>query len=389
MMFAPTPELANDLDRFRRLSLLAGAAALALSALGFVLSPDQFFRSWLVAFVFWNGVALGSMAICMLHHMTGGAWGLVIRRILEAASRTFPLTALLFLPLLAGIPKLYSWAQPGQELHEKALYLNVPFFAGRAVFYFAAWIVLAWLLNKWSLAQDQAGAEPWHTRLQLLSGGGLLVYGFTVTFSSVDWVMSLDPHWFSTIYGILFMGGQGVAALGFVIAVVVLVARHKPLAGIITPKHLHDLGKLLFAFIMLWAYFAYSQFLITWSANLPEEIPWYIRRMQGGWQWVAVALLGFHFVLPFLLLLSRGAKQNYRVLLAVAVLIIVMRLVDLFWLAAPDFHQSGLQVHWLDLTVPIGAGGLWLWAFFTQLKNRPLVPVHDPMLEEALAHGRH
>ncbi|MGH9657345.1 MAG: hypothetical protein ACRD96_02315 [Bryobacteraceae bacterium] len=391
--YSPPPELVAALDRLKRRSLLAGAAAMALCAVGFFTSREQFFRSYLVAFVFWNGLALGSLAIGMLHQMTGGAWGIVIRRVLGAATRTFPASLALFLPLAFGLPALYQWARPelvaaDHLLHLKAPYLNVPFFLGRSALYFAIWIALVHLLNKWSLAQDYSTAEPYHTRLQMLSGPGLLLYGATVTFSSIDWVMSLDPHWFSTIYGILFMGGQGVGALALVIAVLPLLVRHEPLKSAITHKHVHDLGKLLFAFIMLWAYFSFSQFLIVWSANLPEEIPWYLTRMNGGWQWIGLALILFHFVLPFLLLLSRDAKRNRRILAPVAVGILAMRVVDLFWMAAPSFAER-VSVHWLDLAALAGVGGLWLAAFFHQLQQRPLLPVHDPMLEEALAHGRH
>lgn len=392
MTYNPPPELTADLDRYRQRAILAGAVGLALCAVGYFVSPEQFFRSYLIAFVFWNGMALGSMAIAMLHHMTGGAWGVVVRRIFEAATRTFPVTFVLFLPLLLGMPILYEWARPEAAndplLHEKAAYLNVPFFIGRAAIYFLAWLALSFFLNKWSLEQDEHGAEPYHTKLQLLSGGGLLAYGATVTFASIDWMMSLDPHWFSTIYGILFMGGQGVSALAFVILILTLIGNDRPLSDILTSRHLHDLGKLLFAFIMLWAYFNFSQYLITWSANLPEEIPWYIARMQGGWGVIAVALIVFHFALPFMLLLSRSTKQNYSVIGPVALLVLVMRIIDLYWLAGPLGEEHKMGVHWLNFTAPIGVGGVWLAAFFHQLKQRPILPQHEPMLEEALEHGR-
>jgi hypothetical protein len=392
MKYVPPPELVADIDRYQKRAAIAGIVGLALCAIGYFTSPEHFFRSYLVAFVLVNGVALGSMAICMLHHMTGGAWGIVVRRIFEAASSTFPLNFVLFLPLLAGMPILYEWARPeaAQDpvLVEKAAYLNVPFFIVRMVLYFLIWTVLAHFLNKWSLEQDEKGAEPYHTKLQMLSGGGLLIYGATVTFSSIDWMMSLNPHWFSTIYGILFMGGQGVGALSFVIVILALVGRDRPLSEILTGGHLHDLGKLLFAFIMLWAYFGFSQFLIIWSGNLPEEIPWYIDRFHGGWGVIATGLLVFHFVLPFLLLLSRSTIQHYRVIAPVAVMMLVMRLIDVYWLAGPMGGSKELSLHWLDLVAPVGIGGVWLAVFFHQLKQRALLPQHEPMLEEALEHGR-
>ena len=312
-----TPELVADFDRFSQRALMIGVAGLALSGLGWFLNPAQFYRSYLVGFLLWNGIALGCMAIAMLHQLSGGAWGVVIRRILESATRTFPVTAVFFLPLLFGIHSLYTWSNPAvvaadKALQHKAPYLNVPFFMGRAALYFAVWLTVSYFFNKWSLEQDRTGAEPWQTKMQLLGGPGLLLYGATVTFSSIDWVMSLDPHWVSTIFGILFIGAQGVSALSFVIAIVVLVASRPPMSEAITDKHLRDLATLLFAFIMLWAYFNFSQFLLIWSGNLPSEIPWYMKRMQGGRMWVGLGLVLFQFCMPFLLLLSRQFKSNRK-----------------------------------------------------------------------------
>lgn len=386
----------SELDQFQRRALVVGVAGVAICVLGAFFNLEQFFRSYLLAYVFWVGIALGCFAILMLQHMSGGAWGLVIRRVLESATRTFPLLAVLFIPVAIGVRSIYIWAQPhagdGNEalrhaLDHKAPYLNVPFFVGRAVFYFAIWILLSYLLNKWSLEQDRTRHRPLTTRLQGISGPGLVLYGFTVTFASIDWVMSLEPQWFSTIYGVLIMGGQGLSAMAFIIAVVVVLSRYKPLSEVIKPSHLHDLGKLMLAFLMLWAYFGFSQFLIIWSGNLPEEIPWYVRRLQTSWKWVGLALVLLQFALPFVLLLSRDLKRNSRTLVTVAVAVIVMRLVDLIWLTVPEFHEGAFRIHWMDLLMPIGVGGLWLAYFAYQLKQRPLLPMGDPYLEEALAHG--
>jgi hypothetical protein len=384
-----TPQLSADFDRIRQRASIIGGVGLLLCAIGWFANPDQFYRSYLVGFMFWNGLALGCMAIAFLHQLSGGAWGSVIRRILESATRTFPVTLVLFLPLLFGIHRLYVWSNPAavaadKTLQHKAAYLNVPFFIGRAGLYFAIWLTVSYFFNKWSLEQDRTGAESWGSKMEGLAGPGLLLYGATVTFSSIDWFMSLDPHWFSTIYGILFIGGQGVSALAFAIAVIVLISARPPFSEIVTSKHLRDLGTLLFAFIMLWAYFNFSQFLLMWAGNLPNEIPWYLKRMQGGWLWVGLCLVLFHFALPFLLLLSRDVKRNPKLMVVVAVWLLVMRIVDLFWLSASD----SFQVHWLDLAAPAGLGGIWIAAFFWQLKQRPLLPLHDPELEEALENGR-
>lgn len=385
-----------ELDQFQRRALIVGVIGGAVCVVGAVFNPDQFFRSYLLGYVFWIGIALGCLAILMLQHMSGGAWGLVTRRLLEASTRTFPLLALLFLPVAFGVRSIYIWAQPDHSgasealkhaLAHKAPYLNVPFFLARAVFYFAAWIMMTYFLNKWSLEQDRNGSRPIATKLQGLSAPGLLLYGLTVTFASVDWLMSLEPQWFSTIYGILVMGGQGLSAMAFIIAAVVLLARYKPLSEVIKPSHLHDLGKLMLAFLMLWAYFSFSQFLIIWSGNLPEEIPWYVRRLQSSWKWVGLSLVVLQFALPFVLLLSRDLKRNARTLAVVAIAIIVMRFVDLIWMTGPEFHEGAFWIHWMDVVMPFGLGGLWLAYFAHQLKTRPLLPIGDPELQHVLAHS--
>jgi hypothetical protein len=383
----------ETLNRARTMALVVGAVALAVSIAGYLSSHEQFFKSYLLAYVFWTGIALGSLALSMVHHLSGGAWGVVIRRVLEASSRTLPFMALLFLPIAFGVHDLYLWARPDEVAHDailqhKAPYLNVTFFFVRTAIYFAVWSVLAYLLSKWSLDQEQGerGQSLW---MQRLSGGGLVLYAATVLFMSVDWIMSLDPHWFSTIYGMLFMVGQGLSALAFTIAIAVLLSRTEPMSRVIAPAHLHDLGKLLLAFVMLWAYLSFSQFLIIWSANLPEEIPWYLKRWGGGWQWVGLILIFGHFMLPFVLLLSRDLKRNGRTLTVVAVLVIVGRLVDLFWQIGPLHGADHFGLHWMDVAVPLALGGVWLAIFLWQLQARALLPLGEPYLAEALEHGRH
>jgi hypothetical protein len=240
-------------------------------------------------------------------------------------------------------------------------------------------------LNRWSAEQDRTREEGITRRMQNMSGPGLVLYGLTVTFASIDWVMSLEPEWFSTIFGMLFMAGQAISAMSFVIAVVVLLASIKPMSDYVAPRHLHDLGKLLLAFIMIWAYFSFSQFLIIYAGNLPEEITWYVHRLRGPWRYIGLGLVIFHFALPFLLLLSRDLKRNGRRLATLAVVVLVMRLVDLYWLVAPDFREGGFHLHWMDVALPLGVGGVWLWFFAWQLKSRPLLPVGDPALEEAVS----
>jgi hypothetical protein len=300
--------------------------------------------------------------------------------------------AILILPVLLGMPYLYTWAQPdavaaSELLQHKSSYLNPTFFWIRTVIYFTIWLTLAFFLNRWSREQDRT-AEPRVTqRLKSLSAPGILLYAITVTFASVDWVMSLEPEYFSTIYGMIFMVGQALSALAFTVGLAMILANRNPLAETISKGRLNNLGNLLLAFVMLWAYVAFSQFLIIWSGNLPEEITWYIHRLSGGWATVAVLLIVFHFALPFLFLLSRDVKRKMRRLLFVAAALILMRLVDLFWLVKPAYSESVLRVSWMDFLAPVAVGGLWLATFLWQLKKSPLLPLNDPNLGKKLAHG--
>ena len=386
------------LDRVQRVAFVAGLAGLLALLVGGVFDQAQFFRSWLLGFLFWWSVAIGCLSILMIQHLTGGWWGLAIRRLLEAGSRTVPLLALLFVPLVFGLAKVYAWAQRDVVAHDvilqrKEAYLNPVFFTARAAFFFLAWIAIAHFLNKWSLRQDGGYTIADARRLRSLSGAGLVLMGFTITFASVDWAMSLNPHWFSTIYGFMFMVGQALAALTLCVVALGVLRRGETLAAVTKPTIVHDLGKLMLAFTMLWAYMHLSQFLIVWSGNLPEEIPWYLTRLNGGWQYLALALVVFHFALPFLLLLSRDLKRNLGALAAVAAFMFVMRFVDLFWIVAPDLagHHGAeaagahLTVHLLDLAAVVGLGGLWVAAFARQLKRRPLLAATDPDLPELLA----
>jgi hypothetical protein len=397
-------------DRLQQRALIVGLVALALCVVGAFLIPDglgQFFHAYLLAYVFWTGVSVGSLAILMLHHLSGGGWGLVIRRILEAATRVIPLMFVLFIPLIFGLKTLYEWTHPLSEIapaHRELIahkqpYLNVPFFLGRFVFYFAIWGLLMFFLNKWSLEQDRTADPNLRKTMQGLSGPGIVLFGLTVTFAATDWVMSLEPEWFSTIFGMLIMAGWGLSAFAFVIIAASILSTRKPLAGTIVPLHFHDLGKLLLAFVMIWAYFGFSQFMLIWYGNLPEEIPWYLKRLRSGWQYVGLALVIFHFALPFVLLLSRDLKRHARTLSIVAGLLLVMRIVDLFWMIAPvaETHAGGalgfIINYWMYFIAPIGVGGLWLAYFAYQLRQRALLPFNDKgmdnLLEQAAAAGHH
>jgi hypothetical protein len=317
----------------------------------------------------------------MLQHLTGGGWGLVIRRSLEAATRVLPLMVMLFVPIILGAHSIYHhWTNPQNKVVEfKTPYLNLKFFTIRAVVYFAIWGTLAFLLNSWSLAQDRTADNRYTKNMRLLAGPGMVALIFSITFASVDWYMSLEPEWFSTIYGFIYVAAWSLSALAFVIAVMAALSREEPMRRIVAPLHFHDLGKLLLALVMLWAYFAFSQFLIIWSGNLPEEISWYLPRIHGGWGATIITIGILHFFAPFLFLLSRNIKRNPRKLVVIAAVILVMRTVDLMWMLVPAFPDH--KWIWLDVISLLGFGGLWL-AFFTwQLGKRSLIPINDPQFE--------
>jgi hypothetical protein len=380
-----------DFASTRRRAWIIGVAAFVLLLVGRFLDPTQFYRSYLLGFSLWVGIALGCMGILMLQHLSGGAWGVVVRRILEAGARTLPFMFLLFTPILTGIGRLYPWADATQVasdelLRHKAAYLNPSSFMLRAVAYFAIWSGIAWMLNRWSDEQDRTHDPALVDRLGRLSGAGIALYVLTMTFASVDWLMSLEPHWFSTIYGIFIVMGQTLSAMAFIILVLAVLAGREPLRGKISARHFHDLGKLLFAFVMVWSYFAFSQFLIIWAGNLPEEIPWYLKRLTGGWQWFGLALALLQFAFPFVLLLSAKLKRDPARLAQVAAFLLAMRLVDNAWMIGPAFHPGQLWIHWMDLAAPVAVGGIWLALFLRYLQTKPLLPLGDPFLMESIDH---
>ncbi|NQW04847.1 MAG: hypothetical protein HQ485_12580 [Acidobacteria bacterium] len=386
----------GDLSRLSSRALMFGGVGIAASAAGYFMEgTSQFFQAYLIAYIFWIGLSLGSLALLMIQYLSGGAWGLVARRIFEAATGTLPLMALLFIPIALNMETLFLWARPEAAsdpvLVSKAAYLNVDFFYLRAALYFAIWIGLATTLNRWSKQQDESAPlppGPMDRRFRVLSGPGLVLFMLTVTFMSVDWVMSLDPHFYSTIFGVLTVGGQGLATLAFTILTLQALSNSKPISEVTTAERFHDYGKLMLAFVMLWAYFNVSQLLIIWSANLPEEIPWYLERLQGHWGPMAWFVLLGHFVLPFVLLLSRDLKRHGKVLSYVALLILFMRVVDLIWTVGPVFRHEG-TAHWLDFATVLAFAGPWLFIFYRNLGSRALVPANDPYFKEAVADGGH
>ncbi len=384
-----------SVGRVQAAGLAVGGAALIAAIFGAVSSPEKFYQSYLFSYMLVLGLTLGSLGLLMLQHLTGGQWGIIIRRPLEAASRNIWLVLVMFVPIVLGMKSLYrAWLDP-EKLKAEPLsayqqgYLTHAGFLGRAVLYFAIWGALVWLFNSWSREQDQNPDDrALRRRLKLLAGPGIILYVLAMTFAAIDWVMSLSPHWASTIYGFIFVAGQAIIAMSLMIIVVAALSNSELYAGIIQKRHLHDLGKLLFAFNMLWAYFDFSQLLIIWSGNQPEEITFYRTRLYGGWGIVAVIVLLFSFALPFLVLLSRDVKRSASLISKVAIWMILMRLVDLYWMTRPEFSSSALPT-WLDIVVPIALIGLWVGFFAFNLKQQPLLPLGDPKLAEATAHHEH
>jgi hypothetical protein len=392
-----------SVSRIQSGGLAVGGIGLVLAIIGLFRSPGQFYQSYLFSYMLVLGLTLGSLGLLMLQHVTGGRWGIIIRRPLEAASRNIWLVLLMFIPILFGMKYLYSgnaneagWLNAPKS-GEGALspfqqrYLTTGGFITRAVVYFAIWIVLMWIFNLWSKQQDaNAQDDILRNRMRAVAAPGVILYILAMSFAAIDWVMSLSPHWASTIYGFLFVAGQAIAAMSLMIVVVVMLSKSEPFSRVFSKDRLHDLAKLLFAFNMLWAYFDFSQLLIIWSGNQPEEIAFYRTRLYGGWGIVAVIVLILGFALPFLILLSRDVKRNSGLISKIAIWMIFMRLVDLYWMTRPEF--TGLTratPTWLDVVVPVALIGLWVGFFAMNLKQRPLLPLGDPHLAEAIAQHEH
>jgi hypothetical protein len=362
---------------------------------------EQFFHAYLMGFMLWLGAALGSMAILMIQHMTGGMWGMVIRRQLEAAMKTLPLMGLLFIPIVAaGMPHLYGvWLHPDPKdkhlvemSHEylmrggTAQFLFLDGFIGRAIVYFAIWLGLAFILNRWSEEQDNPPVQNLSPRFRKVAAPGLILYAFTISFAVIDWIMSLDPHWISTIFGFIFIVGELITAICLMVVIERILMRYEPMAALLKPKEVHDHGKLMLTFIMLWAYFSFSQLLIIWAGNLPTEITFFTRRLYSGWQAIGLALVVFHFAVPFLLLLSRPFKREPRTLVWLASWLIFMRFVDLYWYIEPNFSKT-VHLNWLALVVPVAIGGFWMAMFLHNLRSRPLLPAYDMHAQEFLEYA--
>ncbi|MBW3621808.1 MAG: hypothetical protein KY468_00175 [Armatimonadetes bacterium] len=382
----------NKLNRLQSIALIMAVVGLVLFVIGFITSPGSVWQSYLYAYLFWLGVTAGSIGLLLLHHMVSGGWGFLIRGQLEAASRLLPWMAVLFVPLaifglfnIAGMNALYPWTDPEVAHHgvvqKKLGYLNIPFFLIRAALYFIIWGVIAMLLNRWGRTQYDRSDPEVTNRLNHLGSFGMVLMVITMTFAMVDWVMSLEPEWFSSIIGLLFSATHTLSAMATMLALFAYINGDLPELLVVPRRYFRDQGNLLLALVMLWAYLSFSQLLIIYSANIAEEALWYVHRERGGWGFISLSLIPLHFALPFLVLLvGSGLKQNPRRLAGVALFIVVMRHVDLFWWVAPTFRHH-LYVTFADFGAPLLIGGIWLYLWVGQLRGRAILPVYDPRLE--------
>jgi hypothetical protein len=394
--YAVTPQLGEKLKRYQNTAAFVGLVFLALLVAGyFLVGPQQFFRSYLVGFWFWFGVGAGSLLILMTQYLTGGAWGAVIRKPLEAGAKTLYVMVLGFLPLLLGAHTLYWWTTPAGQadkvIQAKHLYLNEPFLWVRWVIYAAFLFLMTRQLTKWSKLEEETKSTDYSGKMEALSAPGVVAFFLLMTFCAVDYLMTLEPHWYSTVYGFMIVIGQCLPAMSLMVVTLVITSRYPPMDHALTKKHLHDIGKLLLALVMLWAYLNFAQLLITWSANLPDEVVWYIKRWNGGWGWLSLSLLLFHFCLPFLLLLSQTLKKNPRTIMAIAIFLIGIHMVDVISLIEANFADvKNVQFtgSWLDLVGLAGFGGLFLALYFRNLPQAALMPLGAPDLKKALSHGR-
>jgi hypothetical protein len=376
-------------QRAQRIAFGVSVAGTAACILGLFANEAQFFHSWLVAWLFFTGISCGSLVIVMMQALTGGQWGVAVQRLSEAAMLTLPLLAVFFVPVLIGIHDLFPWSRPDAlaahpKWEHKMGYLNLPFFALRGFLFFAVVGALAFRLRHWSVLQDKGGGLLPGKRIRVLSGGGLVVYVLAMNFISTDWVMSLAPDWYSTVFVVIFIAGQFLTALALMTLLLAVSAGRTPFVESIHAKHFHDLGNLLLTFVIFWIYVSFSQFLIIWSGNLPKEISWYLQRSASGWKLVALFLMIVQFLIPTGLLLFRGIKRKPERLALVSTVILGSNIVNVYWLVAPAFHPEGVHLHWLDFATLLTIGGFWTILFLRFLKQHPLLPLHP---EEGLRHA--
>jgi hypothetical protein len=385
-------DLISRVNRCQRWLFVGAIVALIATGIGAWFQPKQFFFSYLFAVLYWLGLSLGCFTLTMLHYLTGGRWGYPTRRFFEAGLMVLPLMLLLFVPIYFGLRQLYPWAQPGQVANDLRLqhlrpYQNTWAYIFRSLIFFGLTIWMGWRLRHWSLAQDATtDAEPTR-KARFLSGIGIVLFSLIATFVYVDWIMSLERRWYSTMFAVIVLIGQILLAYAFAIVLLSLFRRQEPIAGVVSQTHYHHLGNLLLTFVLFWTYVSFGQFLIIYSGDIPEELNWYRHRIAGGWVGVLWALALFHFFVPFLLLLFRRLKKTALPLTVIAGLLLLAHVLDMYWLVMPALHPHGPAVSWMDAAAFLAIGSLWLGVFLAHLKSAPLLPQHDPGMQFAFKYG--
>ncbi len=382
----------NNSGSFGKIALLTGIAGIAVTFAGGYLEGDfmQFYFSYLTSFAFWITIALGGLFFTMLHHLTNSLWSIVIRRIAESIMISLPFFAVLFIPIALGIHDLYHWSHSDvvaadAVLQKKSGYLNITFFLIRSfILYFGIWSFLSWQLLKISREQDTGFKAQQVKTLRIISAPGMIAFALTLTFSSFDWLMSLDPHWFSTVFGVYVFSGSTLAFLAFITLVCIVLRKNGILQNTITIEHFHDLGRLLLTFTIFWAYIAFSQYFLIWYANIPEETIWFLKRWERAWQPISM-IIAFAFIVPFTTLLLRKTKRSLGYMTFISIYILLYHFIDMYWIIMPILHEQSADLSWMDFTAFIGIGGLFLSYFWNRLSSGPLVPVQDPRLEESIA----
>lgn len=382
----------TGVSRAQTPALVIGILGLAVAAFGFFQDKVEFYRAWLPAFIFWFDIVAGAVGVLCLQYVTGGEWGVLIRRPLGAAARTMPLMIVFWIPIVLGLASIYIWANPDVVAKDTLLQMKQPWLNPtgwiiRSLVYFALWTLWAWRLRFLSL--DFAKTRSPYTELsrRKWSAAGLLMIVLTLTLASVDWVMSLEPKWYSSMFGIAFTVGAALSAFAFVTLFLCLVSESRAMDEVLKPSHFRDLGNLMLAFTMLWAYTNFSQFLLIWYGNIKEETPYYLKRMHGAWGWMAGALIIFHFFLPFFMLLMRAIKDRPKTIIIVTIILLLMRFVDIYWITAPAHYGDHFHFSWITLFAFLGIGGVWLWFFIQQLKGQTIIPIHETWVEEAIREG--
>lgn len=350
---------------------------------------ERFFHAYLVSFCYVLSLALGALFFTILQHLTRSGWSVVVRRLAEGLAGTLPLLALLAVPVLLGMRHLYEWTDADAvaadpALSGKAFYLNPTFFVIRVVIYFVVWVGLARFFFRTSVEQDETGDVALTLRMQWVSAPAMLLFAITITFAAFDLLMSLDPHWYSTIFGVYYFAGGVVGFFALLVVTAAAVQALGRLPRAITTEHYHDLGKLVFAFVVFWAYIAFSQYMLIWYGNIPEETHWYLKRQTGGWTAVSLLLLFGHFVVPFLVLISRRTKRRKGALWLAALWVLVIHWVDIYWLVMPEMSPRRVLLGLPELGCFVGLGGLFLAAAVLRLRNCALVPEGDPRVAESL-----